>query len=652
MVTGEPFDTAKTQAQLTAAWDVRGIDLGGVTFDDKGTIHDHQRLVDRLRPMVTLPSLLAPGPAGSKPQLELGDILGEGGMGVVRVALQTSLDREVAVKGLKENVTAGHAAPQLLREGRVTGVLEHPNVVPVYALGRDNLDRPLLVMKRISGRTWGSMLRAEGVDRMSDGHLREHLGILKQVAHAVGYAHAKGIVHRDLKPDNVMIGDFGEVYVVDWGIAVSTRRGAVPGVPSAQEVAAIEGTPAYMAPEMAAGDGELIDAHSDIYLLGAILHEIITGEPPHDGATLMLILTEAFASVPKEYPPSVPPELVQIVHRAMAREPEDRYATAAELAAGLDEFLEHRSSAALTRAAEQRRVELARLCEELTEPASPSPEQAEAIQASFSECRFAYRLALKGWPDNPDAKAGLEACLGLMIDYELGRGAPLVAASLLREHGSPPPALSAKVAREAERFRQRQERLAAIARDADLSIGQQLRRSVSLMLSLLYATICFGYGYLTRSGLRAENHYEFAALNLLLAVVIVVSVVLRKETLFSTAVNRRQVTFATVLFMAHGGVWILGGVTGVSAITTAVFHTASSVTLWLLGTVTLERRWWPICVGSAIALGFLFLFPTYLFEWVGGFGVAGSLVATLLLMRDGPPVSTGGPASSRRPASF
>ena len=153
--TPRSLSSQQTEAQLTAEWDIRGIDIAGMSFD-KGTAvdRDRRRRVASTPPPPVLPALLAPGAQGATPQFVLGDILGEGGMGVVRSAAQTALDRPVAVKGLKPEANLDSATLQLLREGRVTGALEHPNVVPVYALGRDNDGRPLLVMKRIEGRSW------------------------------------------------------------------------------------------------------------------------------------------------------------------------------------------------------------------------------------------------------------------------------------------------------------------------------------------------------------------------------------------------------------------------------------------------------------------------------------------------------------------
>jgi eukaryotic-like serine/threonine-protein kinase len=632
-VTTDPRAWEEAEAQLTAAWDVRGIELGTVQIDHKGTAvaTGRRRMADGDHRIATLPSLLAPGPAGSEPQFQMGGVLGEGGMGIVRVARQTALDRDVAVKSLKDGVSAETAGPQLLREGRVTGVLEHPNVVPVYALGRDNTDRPLLVMKRITGRSWAKPIEEASSElRRSDGYLREQLAILKQVALAVHYAHAKGIIHRDLKPENVMIGDFGEVYVVDWGIAVSMTADGIPGVPAVTDVAAIEGTPAYMAPEMAAGEGERIGERSDVYLLGAILHEVLTGDAPHDGRSLVACLTKAFASVPHDYEEWVPPELAGIAHQAMSRSPSGRFESTAAFADAIDAFLEHWSSSELTRTANGRLDELELL---LATPADQDERHAESVYALFSECRFGFRLALQSWPDNEQAQKGLQRSLEEMIRFELSRKSPGAAASWLRELPAPNPSLAAEIADAEADHKRTQERLAGIAHDVDLTLGRRLRATVGIALAVLYGGFCIGSGLLSRSGVHQVTHFEFGALMFGLAVIVLISVVARRDTLMANAANRRLVATAMIVFVAYTGIWTIGHFLQLSMLSTAYFHSFFGAAIWLAGTVSVEPRWWPIAVGSMVALACMIALPTYFFEWTGTFGVVGSILSNLYILR-------------------
>ena len=180
-------------------------------------------------------------------------LLGEGGMGKVRLAEQRSMGRDVAVKGLRheprEDKLHAHA---LLSEGWVMGALEHPNIPPVYDLMLDDNGSPLVLLKRIEGDEWLALMTDEEAvqTRFGESLLTWNLSVLDTVCNAMNYAHSKGIVHRDLKPQNVMIGAFGEVYVLDWGIAVALKRDPHGKIPFIGDTTQPAGTPCYMAPEL------------------------------------------------------------------------------------------------------------------------------------------------------------------------------------------------------------------------------------------------------------------------------------------------------------------------------------------------------------------------------------------------------------------
>ena len=239
------------------------------------------------RALALLQQLAKSSPTASL-QLRTGDVLGEGGMGVVRSAEQVALGRIVAVKTLKPGRRDPASALDLLREAWVTGAIEHPNVVPVHYLDVEADGSPLLVLKRIEGVEWSALLGdAAEVERRfgATDLLAWNLGILMQVLNAVRFAHHRGVIHRDLKPANVMIGDFGEVYLLDWGIAVSLRDDGTGRFLLASKATEIAGTPCYMAPEMLGREsGPPLSERTDVYLAGLGALRARQRQPPPHGA--------------------------------------------------------------------------------------------------------------------------------------------------------------------------------------------------------------------------------------------------------------------------------------------------------------------------------------------------------------------------------
>jgi serine/threonine protein kinase len=233
--------------------------------------------------------------SNAAPRYLLGEEIARGGMGVVHRATDTILGREVAVKVLQEKYTAdSETARRFADEARITAQLQHPNIPAVHDLGVLPDGRPFLAMKLIKGETLDNLLKRRAD---TDGRYR-FVAAFEQVCQAVAYAHAHDVIHRDLKPSNVMVGAFGEVQVMDWGLAkVLGARPAQPTDPqettpatavlslrdsdgSFTQAGSVLGTPAFMAPEQAAGAVGVIDRRSDVFGLGAVLAVVLTGRPP------------------------------------------------------------------------------------------------------------------------------------------------------------------------------------------------------------------------------------------------------------------------------------------------------------------------------------------------------------------------------------
>ncbi|MBX3189004.1 MAG: serine/threonine protein kinase [Labilithrix sp.] len=302
---------------------------------------------------------LGPSAADAARRYELVTVLGEGGMGEVLLCRDRCLGREVALKrmGTRAQREARGAAhdPRFVREARVQGQLEHPAIVPVHDLGTSDDGGAFFTMRRVRGRTLGDViedLRCAVPRVLAEYTLHKLLAAHARVCLAVHYAHTRGVIHRDLKPDNVMLGDFGEVYVLDWGVAKIAGEGELGAAledsgerlvaSRMTEDGALVGTPAYMAPEQARG--EPVDARCDVYALGAILFEILTLTGLHGDATGADLRRRALRQVdtrPSHRAPErdVPPELDAICAQALAFDPDDRYPSAGALADAVEKFL-------------------------------------------------------------------------------------------------------------------------------------------------------------------------------------------------------------------------------------------------------------------------------------------------------------------------
>jgi hypothetical protein len=485
----------------------------------------------------SLPRLSLLGDQSATPELEIAGLLGEGGRGEVHRAQQLSLRRDVAVKSLKGG--QGRAATiELLREARITGGLEHPNIVPVYALGRDAEGRVLLVMKKVGGVSWGSLLRAQRLTRTTDASRERDLEIFAQVCRAVELAHSQGVIHRDLKPDNVMVGNFGEVVVLDWGLAASLEGDPGRGLPPARDLRGLAGTPAYMAPEMVAGDGAGVGKTTDVYLLGAILHEVVAGGPPHGEGELSVVLERAFISAPPVYPPHVPTELGAICHRALHPVPEQRFPSVSALREAVRDFQRHRASALLADEAQKRLDGLPQL------PAKLSPDEALTRQRALAQCRFGMEQALTGWPESPVAHAGLQRAAEAALELELVLADVRGAQQRLAELPRPVPALAERVLALQRRQQQRAaevQQLEQLRDDLDLDGGrsQRSRNRMLAVIGVVWSAVPATLGMLQRARIFEATPAQFLASVVPFIVFISLAVFAARKSLMRNTANRR-----------------------------------------------------------------------------------------------------------------
>ncbi|MEE3372962.1 MAG: protein kinase [Planctomycetota bacterium] len=372
--------------------------------------------------------------------------IGKGGMGLVVRAHQSSVGRKVALKSmLPEYADAGGERVKFVTEAVVTAAMDHPNVVPIYDLGVNEDGSLFYVMKEIEGTPWN--------DCIGEKSLSENLDILLRMADAMAYAHARAYIHRDLKPENIMVGEFGEVLVMDWGLAVSVHE------PESWNLA---GTPAYMAPEMASHPVDGLGFGSDIYLMGAILFEILTGSPVHAGASVMDCVRNAARN--QIVDTDVDNELMTIARRAMATEIGDRYASIVDFQQAIREYQTHAESVSMSdRAAEQ--LVLAR--------------QNDDYEA-YAQARFGFHEATTIWSENEQAQVGQREALVEHAECALEKEDFGLGLSLLAEFQDAP----AELLRNLQRGQNQRQRAQTVKR---VMVGLLMLAVVAATVALIFA---------------------------------------------------------------------------------------------------------------------------------------------------------------------
>ncbi|MFN5272046.1 MAG: protein kinase domain-containing protein [Planctomycetota bacterium] len=314
-------------------------------------------------------------PKSGKPDLH---VLGKGGMGLVYLATQNSVNRQVALKIIRKDKQNETFSKQFFYEAEITALLEHPNITPIYELGRTEDGVYFYTMKYILGTPWEKKIRSNSIE--------ENLEIFDKLCDAIAFAHSKEIVHMDIKPDNVQLGEFGEVYAVDWGVASDLKR---------PESVRCAGTWQWISPEVARGEKSRIGKGSDIYLLGGILFQIVTGHHPRlpkDPAEKMPDAVLRKASMNNSIQPTdCKDPMVAVALKALSSEPQDRYAKVEHLQEAIHAIQKERAAIKASQELTERSIVLA----------SQATQQGD--YGRFNQSLFGLKDAIELWDNNPDA---------------------------------------------------------------------------------------------------------------------------------------------------------------------------------------------------------------------------------------------------------
>jgi hypothetical protein len=534
--------------------------------------------------------------------------LGEGGMGTVDLAEQRSLAREVAVKRLRDEVADGAHVAALLHEGRVMGRLEHPAIVPVHALGVDSARRPVLVMKRVDGVSWAALIddpaHRHWAGRASDDEARVavHLDVLSRVCDALRFAHDRGVIHRDVKPENVMLGEFGEVYLLDWGVALD--RHALTDADLAERQ--VVGTPCFMAPELFDQPVRAHDERTDVYLHGATLHAV---------------MLSSFLSEPVAYGEGVSDELARLCNEATARDPAGRPQTVEQFQRRIAEHQRHRGSLSLARAARASLDPVLAL--------TAQERGATRARTQLAEAHFGFVQALRQWPDNAAARDGLQRALCAAIERELAARNVDATRGLLSELPEPVPSLEAAcdaLARSLEEQSAQADAHRRRAAEMDSSVSAGARVALALIgLAFTAGSLAFYFAFERGPGRAPPEMLAVVQSDLALLAVFSTAVwVIRRRLLANTISKQLTLTLGAVIagglcsdiqgYLAH---------TSVGAATVQRFNLGAFV-LAVAG-VGIERA---LFVPAAISLAASFAMAL----WPASIELVGSVASLLVVL--------------------
>ena len=345
--------------------------------------------------------------------------IGIGGAATVDAAAQTCLQREVALKRPRKDQIQS-SANQIVREALLLARLEHPNIPPVYTLDYDAQGLPVMVMKRIKGKPWSAHLqKVSQTERATIEWQRRQLENLVKICNALTYAHDQRILHLDIKPSNIMLGNYGEVVLLDWGIALEMNEN------QEHMTSRFSGTPRFAAPEMF-DPKKPLTPQTDVYLLGATLHYILTGQPLHKGMQIQDIIQEARSDTQRIYNKEISSDLIHLIQKATEREVRERYGSVREFQEAVQHYLDNQHAHLLLRTAE---ANLQRFRESTSDPEV----NLFNVQQLAFQTRFGFQQVAKIGPQIKGVKEGLVETLRYMLIFELKNGHLENAAAIMTE---------------------------------------------------------------------------------------------------------------------------------------------------------------------------------------------------------------------------
>jgi len=588
--------------------------------------------------------------SAAKAAVTLGEAIGRGGMADVYTGTQIGLSREIAVKrprADKSSVAGRRAWAAFIQESLITARLEHPGIIPIHDLVYDETRRPMLVMKRIIGQNWSKLVAKRPGDLNSsafEDYLTRQLGVLVQVCHALEFAHSRGVIHQDIKPSNVMVGEFGEVYLVDWGIAQELTADRSPAGPKDQ----IVGTPAYMAPEMIDERLGRPDVRTDVFLLGSVLYKLLSGRSPYFRAkTAAEAIMAAHKCRPPEYPEELPEGLVSICNAAMQRAQSDRTEDARSFRESIEAFLAQRPSVQLEETTTQRLEELkehiaeARVAEAQARGTDTAFTPPNELYGLYRQCRFGFREALRLWGENERAQRGLESCLSQMLEFELARRS-YPSAVLLFEEVSIPSSTQRQalesLQQEYSEDRNRQERLDGLVQDLDPSVGGGFRARFTVVMATAWALIPLLTQWALGDDPEAWSPAWFIVPPFVFAAGVAAVAWITRRELLQTSFNRRVIRAFVLCFFTMGIFHGLAEATGLSVVATLPFDLLVIFLTCGVLAATVDVRVWPTALLYLLASFLVVAAPDAVFEITSVANLAAGLILAWV-WRSAPPAS-------------